>query len=101
MSSAQALRALGSALGQAAADGNWQEVQHIDEKLAALLASLRGSSPAPDLRQALNDVQQQHKQVLACCRTQSELLAEKMALSRRNREGASAYALFTEDGELR
>ena len=101
MSGAQALRALGKALSQAASDRDWAAVQRIDKKLAALLASLRGTTPSPALRQALDDVQQLHGQALRDCRLQSERLAEKMALSRRNREGAAAYALFTEEGETR
>ncbi|VFS61226.1 Uncharacterised protein [Kluyvera cryocrescens] len=42
-----------------------------------------------------------HQQARDYCQGQSDMLAEKMSLSVRNREGATAYALFTDEGAMR
>lgn len=97
----RALLALGHALKSAAADRNWPEVMRVDAQLAAMLVSLRGRPLTPAMEQVLNEVQHLHTQVMRYCQTSSDILAEKMALSRRNREGAAAYAIFADDGEPR
>ncbi|SNY67958.1 hypothetical protein [Enterobacter sp. CC120223-11] len=94
MSQVKTLRALGEALKQAAAEGRWAEVQRVDVRLAKFLASLSAVTPDEPLRQALSAVRDLHQQVRECAQVESDVLAQKMALSRRNREGASAYAGF-------
>lgn len=101
MSTVTALLTLGHALKQAASEHDWQEVERTDRKLADALSALQDHPREPELLGALNEVHHLHKQVMHYCQTQSDILAEKMALSRRNREGATAYALFMDDGEMR
>jgi len=94
MSQAKTLLALGEALKQAAAEGRWTEVERVDVSLAKFLASLSSVTPDAPLRQALTTVSRLHQQVRDCAQVESDVLEQKMALSRRNREGASAYASF-------
>lgn len=100
MSQVKTLLALGEALKQAAAEGRWAEVQRVDVSLAKFLASLSGVTPDASLHQALNTVRVLHQQVWECAQVESDVLAQKMALSRRNREGASAYASFMDAEDL-
>ncbi|MEW5558688.1 hypothetical protein AB1287_00235 [Enterobacter asburiae] len=100
MSQAKTLLALGEALKQAAAEGRWAEVERVDVSLAKFLASLSSVTPDEPLRQALNTVSKLHQQVRDCAQVESDVLAQKMALSRRNREGASAYASFMDAEDL-
>lgn len=94
------LLALGRALKQAAAEGDWAEVQRVDASLSELLTSLKGVHPDVLLLQALDGVRDLHQQVMDCAQAQSEVLAQKMTLTRRNREGASAYAQFMDAEDL-
>ena len=91
---------LGEALKQAAAEGRWTEVERVDVSLAKFLASLSSVTPDEPLRQALSAVSKLHQQVRECALVESDVLAQKMALSRRNREGASAYASFMDSEDL-
>lgn len=100
MSQVKTLLALGAALKQAAAEGRWAEVQRVDVSLATFLASLSAVTPDAPLREALNAVRSLHQQVMECAQVECDVLAQKMALSRRNREGASAYASFTDAEDL-
>lgn len=100
MTAAQALEALGQALKQASADRNWDEVGRVDAQLARLLATLKGTAPDAALCPVLESVRYIHQQALACCKQHSNSLEEKMALSRRNHEGAVAYAAFMDEGEV-
>lgn len=100
MSQAKNLLALGDALKQAAAEGRWAEVERVDVTLAKFLASLSSVTLDATLRQALQTVSKLHQQVRDCAQVESDVLEQKMALSRRNREGASAYASFMDAGDL-
>lgn len=100
MSQAKNLLALGDALKQAAAEGRWAEVERVDASLAKFLASLSLVTPDTPLRQALNTVSKLHQQVRDCAQVESDVLEQKMTLSRRNREGASAYASFMDAEDL-
>ncbi|EMH4164210.1 hypothetical protein RJ498_003515 [Pluralibacter gergoviae] len=82
MSEARALMALGQTIAQAAREGDWATVQRVDLQLADALFALRGRAHGAEMRQ---------------CAAQRDALAEKMALSLRNREGAAAYATFADD----
>jgi outer membrane PBP1 activator LpoA protein len=100
MNRVNTLLALGRTLKQAAEDHQWAEVQRVDADIATLLASLKGVTPDVPLYQALQAVRQLHQQVMDAAQAQSDVLAQKMALARRNREGASAYATFMDAEDL-
>ncbi|MGC6096697.1 hypothetical protein [Citrobacter portucalensis] len=100
MSQAKTLLALGEALKQAAVEGRWEEVERVNVSLAEFLAPLSLVTPDASLRQALNTVSKLHQQVRDCAQVESDVLAQKMAFSRRNREGASAYASFMDAEDL-
>jgi hypothetical protein len=76
-------------------------VQDVDKQIAALLSTLSGTPLSDEKRAALKALQQIHRQVNETCRLESEDLERKMALGRRNREGAVAYAAFMDDEDLR
>lgn len=97
MSEARALMALGQMLAQAAREGDWATVQRTDLQLADALFALRGCTHGAEMRQALDAVRQLHADAMRECAAQRDALAEKMALSLRNREGAAAYATFADD----
>jgi hypothetical protein len=101
MDDIQVIHYLGRALTQAASQSDWSQVQEVDKQIAALLSSLSGTPLSDEKRAALKALQQIHRQVNETCRLESEDLERKMALGRRNREGAVAYAAFMDDEDLR
>ncbi|MCT4700666.1 flagellar protein FliT [Enterobacteriaceae bacterium H20N1] len=101
MDDLQIIQYLGRALSQAASQRDWPQVQEVDKQIAALLSALQGKPLADEKRAALKSLQQIHHQVNKLCQQQSDELERKMALGRRNREGAVAYAAFMDDEDLR
>jgi enoyl-CoA hydratase/carnithine racemase len=100
MNPVNTLQGLGLALKKAASEGDWIEVERVDARLAEFLTQLKGTGQNAALRQTLEAVRQLHQKVLDCAQVESDLLEQKMALTRRNREGASAYASFMDAEEL-
>ena len=100
MSYALTMQALMQALRQAAADHNWPAVRNADLKIAELLTAVQGKPLNAADRDALNALRDTHRQVRDYCQGQSDILANKMALAMRNREGATAYAAFMDAGDL-
>lgn len=101
MNTAERIRQLAVSLGQAAGDHDWLKVQSTDRQIAALLGELQGKSLDAASLDALRTLQKAHRQVNDYCRGQSEIISAKMALTRRNREGATAYAAFMEEEDIR
>lgn len=101
MDDIQVMHYLGRALTQAASQSDWSQVQNVDKQIAAMLSALSGKPLSDEKRAALKALKQIHHQVNACCRLESEELERKMALGRRNHEGAVAYAAFMDDEDLR
>ncbi|MGL5700703.1 MAG: hypothetical protein ACRCYL_15985 [Kluyvera sp.] len=101
MSTLHAIQTLTQALRQATEDHNWPAVVNVDAKIAELLTALQGKSLEASEQQALDALKETHRQAREYCQGQSDMLAAKMSLAARNREGASAYALFTDDEGMR
>lgn len=101
MSMAHAIQHLAQAMRQAAADHNWPALLHIDAEIALLLTELKGKHLDEQARQAMALLQKIHAQTRDYCQGQSDMLAIKMAVSMRNREGATAYAAFMDEGETK
>lgn len=101
MDDLQVIHYLGRALSQAASQGDWPQVQDVDKQIAALLNALQGKPISDEKRAALQSLLQIHHQVSKLCQQHSDELEQKMALGRRNREGAVAYAAFMNDEDLR
>ncbi|MTH46181.1 hypothetical protein [Intestinirhabdus alba] len=100
MSDALTMGTLRQALRQAAADHNWPAVVNVDRQIAELLTAIRGKTLNAEERQALQALRDIHRQVFEYCQGQSGIIADKMALTMRNREGAAAYAAFMDEGDL-
>ena len=100
MSYALTMRTLMQALRHAAADHNWPAVKNVDLKIAELLTAVQGRPLDAADSQALSELQEIHRQVRDYCQGQSDIIADKMALAMRNREGATAYAAFMDTGDL-
>ncbi|MFU0880999.1 hypothetical protein ACM26M_07120 [Kluyvera cryocrescens] len=101
MSTLHAIQVLTQALRQATEDHNWPAVVNVDAKIAELLTAIQGKTLGAAEHQALDALKKTHQQARDYCQGQSDMLAEKMSLAARNREGASAYALFTDDEGMR
>lgn len=101
MSALHAIQVLTQALRQATEDHNWPAVVNVDAKIAELLRAIQGKSLEAAEREAMDALKKTHQQARDYCQGQSDMLAEKMSLSLRNREGATAYALFTDEGAMR
>lgn len=98
MSTQHAILQLTQALRQATQDHNWPAVMKVDASIAELLLALQGKTLAADARQALETLKTVHRQAREYCQGESDRLAVKMNLAMRNREGATAYALFMDEG---
>lgn len=96
-----AIQTLTQALRQATEDHNWPSVVNVDAKIAELLAAIQGKNLDAAERQALDALKKVHQQARDYCQGQSDMLAAKMSLVARNREGASAYAQFMDDEGMR
>ncbi|MEZ6876953.1 hypothetical protein [Enterobacter sp. KBR-315C3_2022] len=96
MDDVQVMRFLARSLAHSASQHDWPTLQDVDAQIAALLTALKGQTLGDAAREALAELQQTHAKVSLFCQAQSEELEQKMAKARRNREGATAYALFTE-----
>lgn len=83
-----------ASLRQAAASHNWPVVQHIDLQIAELLGVIRDKPLDAVECKALQELRVMHRQICEYCQEQSDLIASKMTLAMRNREGATAYAAF-------
>lgn len=101
MKTVEAIQTLTQALRKATEDHNWPAVTNVDAKIAELLTAIRGKALATEHQQALAALKKVHQQALDYCQGQSDILAAKMALASRNREGVSAYAQFMDEGDLR
>lgn len=101
MSTLHRIQTLTHALRQAAQDHNWPAVMNVDTRIAGLLTDIRGEVLDGPARQALALLKQTHQQACDYCQGQSEILAARMRQATRNREGASAYALFMDDEGMR
>lgn len=101
MSALHSIQVLTQALRQATEDHNWPAVVNVDAKIAELLRAIQGKSLEAAEREAMDALKKTHQQARDYCQGQSDMLAEKMGLSVRNREGATAYALFTDEGAMR
>lgn len=101
MSALHAIQVLTQALRQATEDHNWPAVVNVDAKIAEMLRAIQGKILDPAEREAMDALKKTHQQARDYCQGQSDILAEKMSLSVRNREGAAAYALFTDEGAMR
>lgn len=101
MDDIQVIHYLARALQQAASQQDWPQVQEVDTQIAALLTVLHGKSLTEDKRAALAALRDVHHQVNLLCREASAELEQKMALGRRNHEGAVAYAAFMNDEDVR
>ncbi|MFP2238786.1 flagellar protein FliT [Pseudescherichia vulneris] len=100
MDDIQVMRYLARSLEHAASQHDWPKMQEVDAQIAALLASLKGQRPDGEKREALHALQRVHQQVSHYCQQQSVALEEKMASTRRNQEGATAYAQFASMEDL-
>lgn len=100
MSYALTMRTLMQALRQAAADHNWSAVRNVDLKIAELLTAVRGKPLDATDSKALDELREIHRQVRDYCQGQSDIIANKMALAMRNREGATAYAAFMDAEDM-
>lgn len=96
-----AIQTLTQALRQATEDHNWPSVVNVDAKIAELLAAIQGKNLDAAERQALDALKKVHQQARDYCQGQSDMLAAKMSLVSRNREGATAYAQFMDDEGMR
>lgn len=101
MSIQHAIQTLTQALRQATEDHNWPSVVIVDTKIAELLTAIQGKNLAVAERQALDNLKKVHQQARDYCQGQSDMLAAKMSLAARNREGATAYAQFMDDEGMR
>ena len=101
MSTLHAVQVLTKALRQATEDHNWPAVQNVDAKIAELLSAIEHNMLTAEEQQALANLKKLHQQARDYCQGQSDMLAAKMSLMVRNREGATAYAQFMDDGEMR
>lgn len=101
MSVQHAMQTLTQALRQATEDHNWPSVVNVDAKIAELLTAIQGKKLDAAERQALDALKKVHQQARDYCQGQSDMLAAKMSLAARNREGAMAYAQFMDDEGMR
>ena len=101
MSYQASLQTLAQSLRQATADHQWPAVQRIDGDIAALLGEIKGKTLDNAEQQALETLKRIHQQARDYCMGQLEIVEAKMALSVRNREGATAYAAFMDAEDLR
>lgn len=95
MDDIQVMRFLARSLEQSASQHDWPKMQEVDTQIAALLTSLKGQTPNAEKREALVALQQVHARVSQFCQTQSDELEKQLARTRRNQEGATAYAQFS------
>lgn len=96
MSTLHTLQTLAKALRDATENHNWPAVMNVDASIAEFLTGLGDRPLSSHERQALDHLKKLHRQARDYCQGQSDILAEKMDLALRNREGASAYALFSD-----
>lgn len=96
MDDVQVMRFLARSLAHSASQHDWPKLGEIDAQIAALLTALKGQTLSAETREALAELRQTHVRVHQFCQTQSDELEQKMAQSRRNRSGATAYALFSD-----
>lgn len=101
MSRLHAIQSLTQALRKATEDHNWPAVLSTDASIAELLTALRGKNLDAAESLALATLKKLYQQVRDYCQNQSDIVAEKMNLASRNREGTMAYALFMDEGEMR
>lgn len=101
MSYQATLQNLAQSLRQATADHQWPAVQRIDSDIAVALVGIQGKTLTPAEQQALDTLKRIHQQARDYCMGQLEMIEAKMALSVRNREGATAYAAFMDPEDLR
>jgi len=101
MSMQHVVQVLTRGLRQATEDHNWSAVMNVDAKIAELLTAIRGKTLTADERQALDELKKVHQQAREYCQGESDKVEAKLNLAMRNREGAAAYALFSNDGGVR
>ncbi|HAT3916973.1 MULTISPECIES: hypothetical protein [Enterobacteriaceae] len=101
MSMQHAIQTLTQALRQATEDHNWPSVANVDGQIAELLTAMQGNTLTQAERQALDNLKKVHQQARDYCQGQSDMLAAKMNLAARNREGATAYAQFMDAEGMR
>lgn len=94
MDDLQVMRYLARSLEHSASQRDWPKMQEIDSQIAALLASLKGQTLSAQKREALGALRQVHQNVIRYCQAQRDELEKQLARTRRNQEGATAYALF-------
>ncbi|WP_368543875.1 flagellar protein FliT [Enterobacter soli] len=94
MDDIQVMRFLARSLEHSASQHDWPAVQDVDARIAALLTSLKGQTLTAEKRDALEALRQAHARVSEYCQTQSDELEKQIARTRRNQEGATAYAQF-------
>ncbi|MBF4167763.1 flagellar protein FliT [Enterobacter hormaechei] len=100
MDDIQVMRFLARSLEQAASQHDWPTMQDVDAQIAALLTALKGQTLSTEKREALAALQQVHARVSQFCQTQSDALEKQIARTRRNQEGATAYAHFASAEDL-
>lgn len=81
-------------LEQAASQKEWLKVQQVDKQIALFLTSLKGRALSPALQRELAELRKLHQRVYQFCQQESAVLEKKMARTRKNQEGATAYAAF-------
>lgn len=101
MDDIQVIHYLAHALQQAASQHDWPQVQEVDKQIAALLIALSAKALSDEKRAALMMLKNVHQQVNTRCRESRDELEHKIALQRRNLEGAVAYAAFIDEEDLR
>jgi len=85
----EAIHRLAEELAGAAKTGDWQAVSHLDAQVNRFL---RSCQPAPaELRPALTQLQEAHRQALNLARSEAARLSEKIGSLSNNREGLRAY----------
>ncbi|EMN5249384.1 MULTISPECIES: flagellar protein FliT [Enterobacteriaceae] len=97
MDDIQVMRFLARSLEHAASQHDWPQMQDVDAQIAALLTSLKGQTLTAEKRDALAALRQVHARVSQYCQTRSDELETQLARTRRNQEGAAAYARFASD----
>lgn len=94
MDDIQVMRFLARSLEQAASQHDWPRLQDVDARIAAMLTALKGQTLTAEKRDALAALKQVHARVSQFCQTRSDELEKQLARTRRNQEGATAYARF-------
>lgn len=100
MDDIQVIRKLSHALVVAEESDNWQQLERINGHVVPMLRLLAGTTISVAKREALLELQNKYRKVLASCHLKSKTLQQKMMLHRRNQEGIVAYTFFMDEKDI-